>query len=174
MLINNFEYEQGDLVLGDVVNSLSKKIELPKTPYFIADINNANGSDNSLAELLTDKKIEIGTMLGYSAFNTSANTIGSSLCIALNTALALKNGTFNEQAFKKLIAIRFLDDWAYQANIRKAVREAGSDFEDALNEQLERFTRFEDKLKNFLDTDFKAKYSLPWKRSFEIEVFLKN
>ncbi len=174
MVINNFEYEQGDLVLGDIVNSLSEKIEFPKTPYFIADINNANGSDNELVNILTDKKIEIGTILGYSAFNTSANTIGSSLCIALNTALALKHGTFNENAFKKLMAIRFLDDWAYQANIRKSVRESNTDFEEALNTNLESFVRFENKLKSFLDMDFKAKYSLPWKRSFEIEIFLEN
>lgn len=123
---------------------------------------------------MTDKKIEIGTILGYSAFNTSANTIGSSLCIALNTALALKHGTFNENAFKKLMAIRFLDDWAYQANIRKSVRESNTDFEEALNTNLESFVRFENKLKSFLDMDFKAKYSLPWKRSFEIEIFLEN
>ncbi len=174
MVINNFEYEQGDLVLGDIVNSLSEKIEFPKTPYFIADINNANGSDNELVNILTDKKIEIGTILGYSAFNTSANTIGSSLCIALNTALALKHGTFNENAFKKLMAIRFLDDWAYQANIRKSVRESNTDFKEALNTNLESFVRFENKLKSFLDMDFKAKYSLPWKRSFEIEIFLEN
>lgn len=172
MLVNNFSFEQGDLVLGDVINSLSKTIEPPKTPYFVADINNANGSDNELVNLLTDKKIEIGTMLGYSAYNTSANTIGSSVCIAVNTALALKYGQFNEENFKRLMAIRFLDDWAYQANIRKAVREAGSDFENALNSNIERFSHYENRLKRFLGLDFNAKYALPWKRSFEIEIFL--
>lgn len=174
MFINNFGYEQGDLVLGDTINTLSKKIELPKTPYFIADINNANGADNELASILTDKKLEIGTMLGYSAYNTSANTIGSSICIAVNTALALKYGQFSEDDFKRLLAIRFLDDWAYQANVRKAVREASSDFENALNTNTESFLRYENRLKDFLQLDFNAKYSLPWKRSFEIEIFLQK
>ncbi len=172
MVINNFAYEQGDLVLGDVINSLDKKIKLPENPYFIADINNANGSDNELVRQLTNEKMKIGTMLGYSAYNTSANTIGSSLCIALNCFLALKYGCFNEDAFKHLMAVRFLDDWAYQANVRKAVRESGISFEEALNNHLEDFSRYEKLLSVFLDKDLKPKYSLPWKRSFEIEIIL--
>ncbi len=170
MVINNFATEQGDLVLGDVVNSLSADFELPKTPYFIADINNANGADCELVRKITNKKLETGSMLGYSAYNTSANTIGSSLCIALNSALALKKGTFNKAAFKKLMAVRFLDDWAYQANVRKAVRAGAPDFEEALDEHISDFQRFEEKISEFLDFKFECKYSLPWKRSFEIEI----
>lgn len=174
MVVNNFEFEQGDLVLGDTINQLNRKIELPKTPYFIADINNANGSDNELVRQITDKKLEIGTMLSYSAYNTSANTIGSSLCIALNAYLALKSGTFNKDAFKRLMAVRFLDDWAYQANIRKAVREGGLDFEEALNLNIAEFKHYEEKISKFLEFEFEAEYFLPWKRSFEIEICLKK
>ena len=172
MVINNFAIEQGDLVLGNVINSLSTNFEFPKTPYFIADINNANGADGNLTEKLMNEKLKIGALLGYSAYNTSANTIGSSVCIALNTALALKYGHFNEAAFKKLMAIRFLDDWAYQANIRKAVRAGNPDFETALCEHISDFHVFEEKISKFLDYKFEADYSLPWKRSFEIEINL--
>jgi len=170
MVINNFATEQGDLVLGDVVNSLSTDFELPKTPYFIADINNANGSDSEFVRKFTDKKFEKGTMIGYSAYNTSANTIGSSLCIAVNTALALKYGTFNETAFTRLMAVRLLDDWAYQANIRKAVRAGIPNFKEALNEHIVDFDGYEKKIAKFLDFKFECKYSLPWNRSFEIEI----
>ena len=172
MVVNNFASEQGDLVLGDVINSLSRDFEFPKTPYFIADINNANGSDSELVRKFTDKKFKKGTVLGYSAYNTSANTIGSSLCIALNAALALKHGTFNETAFKKLLAIRLLDDWAYQANIRKAVRAGAPNFKEALDEHIVDFDGYEKKISEFLDFKFECKYSLPWNRSFEIEIDL--
>lgn len=174
MIINNFRFEQGDLVLGDVVNIFAGKIELPKTPYFIADINNANGSDNELVRQITDKKMKTTAMLSYSAYNTSANTIGSSLCMAINAFLALKKGTFNANAYKHLMAVRFLDDWAYQANIRKAVREAGLDFEEALKAHIAEFQQYEEKISKFLDFEFKAEYFLPWKRSFEIEICLKK
>ena len=90
MVINNFASEQGDLVLGDIINSFKGEFQTPKTPYFIADINNANGSDNEFASQITDKKLENTNILAYSAYNTSANTIGSALCIALNTYLQRK------------------------------------------------------------------------------------
>ncbi len=172
MVVNNFDYEQGDLVLGDVINNFSGEFKLPETPYFIADINNANGSDNELVSKITDGKFKIGSMLAYSAYNTSANTIGSSLCMAVNTYLALKSGTFREDAFKYLMAVRLLDDWAYQANVRKAVREAGLDFNEALKANISEFKRFEKKISQFLNFNFSAEYFLPWDRSFEIEINL--
>ena len=172
IVVNNFQFEQGDLVLGDLVNAFQSNFQIPKTPYFIADINNANGSDNEFASQITDKKLENTNILAYSAYNTSANTIGSALCIALNTYLAKKSGTFNPAAFKHLMAVRFLDDWAYQANIRKAVREGYTDFEEGLKANIAEFQHYEDKISKFLDCKFAAKYFLPWKRSFEIEIEL--
>lgn len=172
MVVNNFQFEQGDLVLGDIINSFKGEFQTPKTPYFIADINNANGSDNEFASQITDKKLENTNILAYSAYNTSANTIGSALCIALNTYFAKKNSTFNLNAYKHLMAVRFLDDWAYQANIRKQVREGYTDFEEGLRANISEFQRFEDKIAKFLNFKFKTKYFLPWKRSFEIEVEL--
>jgi len=172
MVVNNFQFEQGDLVLGDVINTFKGEFQFPKIPYFVADINNANGSDNGLVRKILDKKFETLDLLGYSAYNTSANTIGSVLCIAVNAYLAKKKGLFNLNAFKRLMAVRFLDDWAYQANIRKAVREGYLDFEEGLNANIVEFKHYEEKISKFLDFEFEAKYSLPWKRSFEIEVKL--
>ena len=63
-----------------------------------------------------------------------------------------------------------MDDWAYQANVRKAVRAGAPDFEEALDEHISDFQRFEEKISEFLDFKFECKYSLPWKRSFEIEI----
>lgn len=168
LYVNNFDVEQGDLVFQDVVNEGTFKID-KTVPYIIADINNANGSDSKFVEeFIKDKADE--NFLGYSGYNTSANTIGSALAIGIMTYFAKKEGRYNKEAFKDLIATRLLDDWAYQANIRKKIQNIeDKDFEKALKNSIEDFRPYEDKIKNFIEKDFRVEYSLPWKRSFEAE-----
>ena len=68
---------------------------------------------------------------------------------------------YSDKDFKKLQLIRFLDDWAYQANVRQQISET------KINEEMK---PFENKLKEVFNVNFKAKYSFPWNRLFEIEV----
>lgn len=166
-IINNFENIQGDLVLGEA-NPSNTPVFNKNIPYFIADINNANGADSNFVEIFIQNKID-ENFYGYSAYNTSANSIGSAIAIALAKFCAQK---YNETAFKKLTLIRFLDDWAYQANIRKNVRNFGQ-----TNNKFEiepfalEFKPFENKICKFLGLNCgKIDYKLPWKRSFEVEV----
>lgn len=80
-----------------------------------ADVRFANGADNAFME----KFLTAGmgdNFYGYSAWNTSANSLGSLICAAKVKFLA-KN--YNNTAFKRLQAVRLLDDWAYQANVRQ-------------------------------------------------------
>ncbi|MCD8024724.1 MAG: DUF4127 family protein, partial [Candidatus Gastranaerophilales bacterium] len=162
LYINNFENIQGDCVFQDVINDYSGVLPDFDTPYIIADINNANGADNILAEKISDKKID-ENFLGYSAYNTSANSIGSALALGICTYLAKKENLFNKKAFLNLITIRFLDDWGYQANIRKNLKKCG----------FSGFKPYEEKIKNFTGLNFEVKYSLPWNRTFEIEIELE-
>lgn len=173
LYVNNFDNIQGDLVFQDVINERCGFV-LPDKPFVIADINNANGADKGLIDDLF--KADLSNFLGYSGYNTSANSIGSALAIGVITYLAKKTGDFNSEAFKKLIAVRLLDELAYQADIRRSVREQGSasgDFSSALKNNLYRFREYENKVKAFLNIKFEAEYSLPWDRSFEIEINLK-
>ena len=169
MIINNFKNEQGDLVLGDIINQNKNKISLPLKNYFIADVNNANGSDLSFIETIfkkTDKNF-----FGYCAYNTSANTIGCALFCAVVKFLAAKNNSYNELAFKKIQFIRFLDDWAYQAIIRKFIREKNPDFIQALTEKENDLNKYAEQISKFLNFyPKKISYSLPWNRSFEIRI----
>ncbi|MBQ8476633.1 DUF4127 family protein, partial [bacterium] len=98
MIVNNFQSEQGDLVLGDRINSVQKNIYFPKTPYFIADVNNANGADCNLIEQLLKQKTN--NFFGYSGYNTSANTIGSAILSAVVKYIAIKNNSYNDNNFK--------------------------------------------------------------------------
>ena len=71
---------------------------------------------------------------------------------------------YNDEAFKKLQTIRFLDDWAYQANVRQlrpefsAVKDLMRDFEKIVFEKI--------------GTDAVTCYKFPWNRLFEVEVEL--
>ena len=173
-VVNNFQYQQGDYVLGEEINKLSKQINFPDKKYFIADISNANGADCGLIEQLLLNKID-KNLVGFCAYNTSANSIGCAILSAIVNYNAQKNNTYNELAFKKLMFIRLLDDWAYQANIRKYVRESAPNFIKALEEKNEDLKRFENKIANYLDFKYNnVSYSLPWNRSFEVEIYVKN
>ena len=173
-VVNNFQHQQGDYVLGEEINKLSKQINFPDKKYFIADISNANGADCGLVEQLLLNKID-KNLVGFCAYNTSANSIGCAILSAIVNYNAQKNNTYNEFGFKKLMFIRLLDDWAYQANIRKYVRESAPNFIKALEEKNEDLKRFENKIANYLDFKYNnVSYSLPWNRSFEVEIYVKN
>ncbi|MBR5303271.1 MAG: DUF4127 family protein [Candidatus Gastranaerophilales bacterium] len=169
MLINNFEYEQGDLVLGDKINEISQKINFPINSYFIADVNNANGADNNLINQLLRRNIN--SFYGYCGYNTSANTIGCTIFCAIVKFLAEKNNSYNNEAFKKFQLIRLTDDWAYQAISRKYIRESAPNFKQALFEKENELNNNVLKLCEFLGFyPNKMTYSLPWNRSFEIRI----
>lgn len=169
ILINNFKYEQGDLVLGDIINSNPNKINFPKSPYFIADVNNANGADKNLIEQLFNQNLD--NFYGYCGYNTSANTLGCAIFCAIVKYLAQKNKSYNNDAFLKIQFIRLMDDWAYQAISRKFIRESAPDFNQALEIKKEELNQNAKEIGKFLGYIPKQMtYSLPWNRSFEIRI----
>ena len=164
LLVNNFKTEQGELVMGVDVPLFDGKLKLPKKPYFIADILNANGSDNNFVKELFKHNTE--KFYGYSAWNTTGNTLGSALACALTYFGAKEQ---NEHDFKRLQLIRFLDDWAYQANVRAKIR---NNPENLVNNAVyDEMKQYENLL--FSKFDIKEagmKYSFPWNRFFEIKI----
>lgn len=177
LLVNNFEEHQGEIVMGIKTQPFSGQFSLPKKPYIIADVRFANGADNIFIEKLFKKPIDFDNFYGYSAWNTSANTLGSLICAGLVRYFA-KN--YNEEAFKKLQMIRFLDDWAYQASVRQALkgkRETGNGKRNEPRADFRKLTKlmqpFEKRLQKLLRISPEVKYSFPWKRFFEIGVIIK-
>jgi len=162
LIVNNFREKQGELVMGWETEPYNKNLLIPTKPYAIADVRFANGADNQFVENLLPQ-IDLNTFYGYSGWNTSANTLGSLLA-----GIKVKFGAYkyNEKAFKNLQAIRFLDDWAYQANIRKLIL-APQD----ISEEME---PFEKKIFNILNIDLSStlKYTYPWNRKFEVEIII--
>lgn len=83
-------------------------------PVGIADIRYSNGADNALMEQLRKKDL-LFKLQSYSGWNTATNSTG----FALGTGMLAPKMT--EQGKNKLLTIRYLDDWAYQANVRTIV-----------------------------------------------------
>lgn len=154
LVINNFEDHQGEIVMKVDTKPFSGEFEAPKAPYMVADVRYANGADNSFVELF-----DFVPNLGYSAWNTSANTLGSLICAAKVKFFAKE---YNEEAFKKLQTIRLLDDWAYQANIRQTLS-APCDISAPMKP-------FEEKVAQLVGKSYRVEYSFPWNRLFEVEV----
>lgn len=154
LYVNNFENHQGEIVMKVDTKPFSGDWHEPEKPYMIADVRFANGADNAFVKKLFEAGLG-ENFCGYSAWNTSANTLGSLICGA-------KMKTADNEAFKRLQTVRFLDDWAYQANVRQA---GTMDIKDLMKP-------FEEKVFEKLNVHYNINYSFPWDRLFEVEVEL--
>ena len=159
LIVNNFRNKQGELVMGWTTEPFDGKLVLPNKPFAVADVRFANGADNAFVEQLLEK-IDLANFYGYAGWNTSANTLGSLLC-AMKVKWQAKQ--YNPQAFAKLELVRFLDDWAYQANVRAQI-EKPVDIRNLMQP-------YETRLNNVLKlAPSKLDFTYPWKRKFEVEV----
>ena len=162
LIVNNFREKQGELVMGWSTSPFNKTFIPPNKPYCVADVRFANGADNNFVEQLLPQ-IELNNFYGYAGWNTSANTLGSLLA---GVKVRFNAQKYNKEAFKRLQMIRFLDDWAYQANVRADIN-APCDISELMRP-------FEEKILNILGYEklLQPKYIYPWDRKFEVEIAL--
>lgn len=143
----------------------------------VADIAFANGSDNSFVAEMTKYKV-VPRLESYSGWNTASNTVGYTI------GQAIFAQSMTPQDKKTLLAIRLLDDWAYQANIRSAllrdvlVPQGHGDVQ--LNELTPKLiTETEQQMNLFAQRNLywfplqKIEISFPWNRMFEVKVNLQ-
>ena len=166
----------------------------------IADIAYSNGSDNALVEGLFATKVstsqekpgkekvvfkglvsELAWDLGaYAGWNTASNTLGYAI------GQGILRPYMNENKKNDLLAVRYLDEWVYQANVRQDVRnnliyknqwvdgalkpKQRAEAEAAISKDMVTFAS-----KYITQAELKKwKYTLPWSRMFEVNVSLKN
>ena len=158
LIVNNFIEKQGEYVMGWTTQPFRKTFTPPDKSYAIADVRYANGADNDFVEQLLPQ-IDLNNFYGYAGWNTSANTIGSMLA---GVKVRWNAGKYNESAFKRLQIIRFLDDWAYQANVRGMI-EYPCDIQDLMKP-------YEIKLAEIFGQIPPIEYLYPWSRKFEVEI----
>ena len=160
LILNNFIEKQGEYVMGWTTQPFRKTFTPPDKPYAIADVRYANGADNDFVEQLLPQ-IDLNNFYGYAGWNTSANTIGSMLA---GVKVRWNAGKYNEAAFKRLQIIRFLEDWAYQANVRGMI-ENPCDIQALMKP-------YEIKLAEIFGQVPPIEYLCPWNRKFEVEISL--
>lgn len=168
LYVNNFEDHQGEIVMKVPTQTFSGKWQKPSKPYMVADVRFANGADNAFVKQL----FEVGfdeNFLGYSAWNTSANSLGSLICGAIVFKGAkMQNNVGKDfyfgRDFLKLQTVRLLDDWAYQANVRQQLT---SPDEKLVKELMK---PYEEKVFEVLGVNYDISYKFPWNRLFEVEV----
>lgn len=158
LYINNFKDNQGEIVMKIDTTPFSGSWQKPQKPYMAADVRFANGADNAFVKKLFENGLD-ENFCGYSGWNTSANTLGSLIC----AAVVLKSGNqINLENFKRLQAVRFLDDWAYQANVRQ---KGTMDIKNLMKP-------YEKEVFKQLKINYNVDYKFTWNRLFEVEVEL--
>ena len=97
----------------DFVNMVDEAVQANKK-VGIGDITFGNGSDNALMFSLYGKNL-LDKINAYSGWNTPTNSTGYALAMGMGANYTDRVGIL------KMLEVRYLDDWLYQANIRQAV-----------------------------------------------------
>lgn len=146
-------------------------------PVSVADIAYSNGSDNTLVGTFY-KRHMLYDLAAYNGWNTASNTVG----YAVAQGILAKYMT--PQGHKNMLTQQYLDNWAYQANIRKEVyrmqdtiRTDNVRYSGALNERLESYMgeRVQDFAEKYLQIDPRTvSADFPWSRLFETDIHVYN
>ena len=152
---------------------------LERTPLVaVADLRYANGADPTLVEGLRDAGL-LGRIAAYAGWNTAGNALGSTIALGLASVVAEHRGAADRDVVRAARTRRLLDDYAYQAVLRRRIGPAlfggrigpidadevagvEATLTDALQAELEA-----------LDADAGlrvASVTLPWSRSFEVDI----
>ena len=143
----------------------------------VADIAYNNGSDNTLVGAMYKRDLlyKIGA---YNGWNTASNTVG----YAIAQGLLLKS--MSPEGHRDMLTQQYLDNWAYQANIRKdiyrmqdSIRTDNVRYSGDLNSKLEEYLqeRIQDFGKTYLKVDPRTiKATFPWGRLFETDIIVYN
>lgn len=163
---------EGTKYLADIVSDYVAK----GYPVGIADIAYANGSDNALMAELKQRGL-LFKIRAYAGWNTATNSTGFVLGEGMLTKL------MKDDDVDALLITRYLDDWAYQANVRNTIARQltwlrGDGVYGSLDAKRDAvalrstrmITRFvEENLPPFRSLE-EIQVTFPWNRMFEADI----
>ena len=95
--------------MNEVKNVIGRGI-----PVSMVDVYFANGSDNTLMNLMVKDDL-LYKVAAYNGWNTASNTIGYAI------AQAILAPSMSAEDHKNMLTEQYIDNWAYQANVRKNI-----------------------------------------------------
>lgn len=147
-------------------------------PVALADVKFGNGADNALVKTLHEKGLAY-RLAAYGGWNTAGNSLG----FALAQGLLAKQ--YAADARKDLLNVRYLDDWAYQSNVRMQTYQqliwpsywpnSGLNAEQQAAAEAFITKEIVNITKPYMgNTACGYSFTLPWSRMFEVKVERKN
>ena len=146
-------------------------------PVALADVKFGNGADNALVKTLFAQDLAF-KLAAYGGWNTAGNSLGFAL------AQGLMSSEIDATAKKELLEQRYLDDWAYQSNVRmqtytQLIWPQYWPNSGLKGEQLAQAEAFITREMVQLAEPYMGEavreysYTLPWKRMFEVQISKK-
>lgn len=163
-------YPANETVQG-IVNYTVKQLKDNKK-VAIADIEFGNGASNALVTALFKEKIAF-SLAGYGGWNTASNSLG----YALGEGLL----DMSQKDRNKVLMTRYLDEWAYQSNVRRDLYQevvwAEKIDGTRLGVSKDKLTplaqdKIEQLMRKYVDKQDWQKFNVkfPWDRMFEIDI----
>jgi Protein of unknown function (DUF4127) len=138
-------------------------------PIAVLDLAYANGGDPALIAALSPV-VPLNALAAYAGWNTASNSVGN-----LAAQCVLSHGRYGTAANRRLLALRLLEDYFYQAVQRQIIRAAIDESAlsaEALNAAVAgRFVEPANLWAAEHQLGFRvASVSMPWHRTFEIDI----
>ncbi len=144
-------------------------------PVAVVDVYFANGSDNTLMNLMNKNHL-LDRLAAYNGWNTASNTIGYSI------AQAILAPSMTQEDHRMMLDEQYLDNWGYQANVRKNIYR----LQDSIRTDKVRYSasvpeRLQTEMVAELQSFAKEKLGMdprtvsadfPWGRLFEVHVYV--
>ena len=175
-VLNDGTPREGTTYFADIVADYVAKAY----PVSVADIAFANGADNALMAELQRRGL-LYKIQAYAGWNTPTNSSG----FALGEGMLVRH--MDGDSIDHLLTTRYLDDWAYQANVRNVIARQltwlrGDGFYGSLGTKIDAVSmrsshmmnRFiEENLPPLAEVD-SVVVTFPWNRMFESDILLED
>ncbi|WP_298703028.1 DUF4127 family protein [uncultured Veillonella sp.] len=154
--------------LDQIEGAINKNV-----PVSVADISYSNGADNTFVYGLYKRGL-LYKLDAYNGWNTASNTVGYSI------AQGVLGKAMDTDHHRQMLTQQYLDNWAYQANVRKDIYRMQEDirvdnvrYTGTLNDKLEAYMgeRIQDFAEKYLEINPRTVSArFPWGRLFETEI----